>query len=524
MEEGASLSRVALRVQGFAKGLGMACAIAVLAACSEPFAWPVGVTADTQPVQLSHPNVVLIVADDLGWKDVGFHGSEIETPVLDRLAAEGVTLSNFHTAPACTMTRAALMTGRSAIHSGLWYSVLSDHSHHGLPDEEYTIAERFRDAGYSTALVGKWHLGHTQPWHHPNAQGFDDFFGCMVCSRNYRTHKDADGLAHDLQENGVQVMDAQGVYLTDLLTSEAIRLINRRDRGRPLFLVVAYQAPHFPIQPPAFLRKKYERLGLSSQRAAYAGVVEALDSGIGRILNNLEVTGLDDDTIVVVMSDNGGAVPVGSDNSPLRGTKTRTFEGGIRVPVIVRYPGELEPGRVSDQLARERDLFATLERGAGLALRAPAESFNFWPQLQGAPSRNDRDFFFVFNFRADSSFRGVLKANRWKLVSEDFRKDFDESSPLLHETHLFDLQSDPGEQHDLADQQPERVAELEDLFEDYAALHPPGGLRGWQPQPPGWSSPPDLTIFLRRPCGAEGHVLGEGVDTNRPWCYPEAGP
>lgn len=476
--------------------LSLALAILLLAACSDPTDYPGPPTS----VEIPNPNIVLIVADDLGWHDVGFHGGEIDTPNLDRLAAEGVRLSNFRTSPACTMTRAALMTGRSAVRFGLWYSVITDSTTYGLPEAEYTIAERFRDAGYATALIGKWHLGHRQREYHPNSQGFDYFYGCMVCSRDYRTHAARDGSAHDLQRNGLAV-DGRGQYLTDLITKEAIRRINTRDTKRPLLLVVSYQAPHFPLQPPSFLRKKYRDRGFSEERARYAGLVDRLDVGIGKILTVLDRPDLYSDTIVVMMSDNGGSVVFGADNSPLRGEKTRTFEGGIRVPAVIRYPGELEPGRVVGQLARERDLFATLERGAGLPLRAPAESFNLWPQLQGAPLDNDRNFFFVFRWMPTfGNFYGVLKQDRWKLVSES-RLQIDERNPFdsgtrVRSTYLFDLASDPNEQTNLAAERPEMVEELEQMFLDYAATHPPGGLRGYEEPPDDWVVPADLAQLI----------------------------
>ena len=444
------------------------------------------------------PNVVLIIADDLGWKDVGFHGGEIDTPNIDKLAAEGVELTSFRTAPACTPTRAAFLTGRSPLHFGLWYSVLGEASPYGLPEAEYTLAERFRDAGYATSLVGKWHLGHARPEYHPNAQGFDDFFGCMICSRSYWSHRAMDGSAHDLQHNG-QPVERPEFYMTDLLTKRALRRIEERDRDRPFFLVVAYQAPHSPIHPSLAQSDKYTTRGFSESRARYAGVVDRLDYGIGKILRALDREALAENTIVVLVSDNGGSMTYGADNGPWRGEKLQTFEGGVRVPALLRFPGVLPPGHVSDQLARDRDLFATLEHAAGLPRRAPAESLDLWPQLQGAPSENDRDFFFVFRGKPDVGFwRGVLQGNRWKLVLD--------TRSGVETTHLFDLATDPGEQRNLADERPEIASELSRLFDEQAARHPPGGLREYPRTPEGWSTPDDLSEIMRassEPLGAQ---------------------
>jgi arylsulfatase A-like enzyme len=322
----------------------------------------------------------------------------------------------------------------------------------------------------------------------------------MVCSRDYRTHAAADGTSHDLQVNGEPV-DGNGLYMTDLLTDQAHRVIRERD-ARPLFLMLAYQAPHAPIQPYLFKTRKYRDRGLSVKRASYAAMVDRLDEGVGVVLDTLDQEGMTDNTIVIFLSDNGGSLAFGASNRPFRGEKTRTFEGGIRVPAVIRYPGVLAPGRAIWQVARERDLFAPLERGAGLSLRAPAESLNIWPQLQGAPLVDGRDLFFVFRWTPTfGRFRGVLSEDGWKLVKE-YTAITDPTFPpdtfeIHNTTHLFNLVDDPREERNLAMQEPDLVEELSQKFDDYAATHSSHqGIRGFTHPPEGWVKPSDLTELM----------------------------
>jgi hypothetical protein len=285
------------------------------------------------------PNVVVLLADDLGWADVGYHGGEIETPSIDRIAREGVELDRFYAAPICSPTRAALMTGRDPPKVGIandqihpWYSA-------GLSPNELTIADVSRSDGYQTGLVGKWHLGHTLAHQVPNAQGFDHFWGHLHTNTDFYTHQ-REG-AHDLQENGKSVYEPNQ-YLTHLEAREAQRFIRDRDPARPFFLYVPFTAPHSPMQAPQSTIDKYESLSNKASRRVYAAMVDELDQAIGAILDALDDEGIADNTIVLFMSDNGGSSVFGGVNTPLRGEKVQTFEGGIRVPAAIRFPKELE--------------------------------------------------------------------------------------------------------------------------------------------------------------------------------------
>ncbi len=329
-----------------------------------------------------HPNVVVFVADDLGWADVGFHGgTQIETPSLDRLAREGVQLDRFYTTPICSPTRAALMTGRDPMRLGVAYGVIMPWMTNGVHPDEHFMPQSFRAAGYQTAMVGKWHLGHAQMTYHPNERGFDHFYGHLHTEVGYFPPFANQG-GKDFQRNGVSLDDTSlgegNSYETFVLAKEAARVIRERDPSRPLFLYVPFIAPHTPLDAPEDLKQKYadipdERLPARSKntdqsrqiarltlrpsaRPMYAAVVDAMDQAIGTVLDTLDDEGIADDTIVLFFSDNGGAAYAtgGADNVPLRGGKGETFEGGIRVVASMRWPRE-DRGRVEDGQHHVRD-------------------------------------------------------------------------------------------------------------------------------------------------------------------------
>ncbi|MCZ6462872.1 MAG: arylsulfatase, partial [Proteobacteria bacterium] len=297
-------------------------------------------SCDARPRQ---PNVLLILADDLGWNDVGYHGSEIRTPHLDALATEGVRLESFYVQPYCSATRAALLTGRYPMRMGLQKGLIRPWEKDGLPLEERTLAEALKGAGYATAALGKWHLGAAREAYLPLWRGFDHHYGHYNGAIDYFTHELYGGL--DWHRNGIAV-DEEG-YATDLLADEAVRWIRRVDPGRPFFLYLAFNAPHSPLQAPDEQRDRYPEID-DPRRRIYAAMVSALDDGVGRIVAALEEDGRLDDTIVVFASDNGGHPKAEGDNTPLRGQKGNAYEGGIRVPAFVFWRGRLPAGRVTN--------------------------------------------------------------------------------------------------------------------------------------------------------------------------------
>ena len=295
------------------------------------------------------PNIIIMLVDDLGWSDVGFHGGDIDTPSLDRLAAEGVGLTRFYTTPICSPTRAALMTGRDPMRLGVAYGVIMPWMNIGIHPAEHFMPQSFRAAGYQTAMVGKWHLGHALQAYHPNERGFEHFFGHLHAEVGYFPPFSNQG-GRDFQRNG-QSIERDG-YETFILADEVTRFIRARDRERPFFLYMPFIAPHTPLDAPRDLQQKYadledrrqparskntdqsrqiaRLLRQPSARPMYAAVVDAMDQAIGRVLDTLDEEGIADDTIVLFFSDNGGAAYAtgGADNVPLRGGKGETWEGG----------------------------------------------------------------------------------------------------------------------------------------------------------------------------------------------------
>ncbi|MCL4401558.1 MAG: arylsulfatase, partial [Acidobacteria bacterium] len=330
----------------------------------------------------ARPNVVVFLADDLGWKDVGYQGSQAQTPHIDRLCRQGVRFDHLYAFPLCSPTRSALMTGRNPVRFGLGYTVVRPWSTYGLPPAETTMADVFRAAGYQTAAVGKWHLGHANVRHLPRSRGFDHFYGHLNGAIDYFTHERDGGI--DWQRDGVSLRE-EG-YSTDLLAAAASRWIAARDKRRPFFLYVPWNAPHVPLQAPAALQAKYGSVK-EPKRRTYLAMVDALDRGVGTVMGRLEQEGLASDTLVLFLSDNGGARPAGADNGPLRSGKSNVFEGGIRVPGLAWYPGKLKPGACS-QTMTVYDMLPTLATACGIpcATRQPLDGIDCWPAISRGAS------------------------------------------------------------------------------------------------------------------------------------------
>lgn len=471
-------------------------------------------------VAAAPPNIVVLLADDLGWNDVGYHGARIETPNIDRLAQEGVELDRFYSQPTCTPTRTALMTGRSPLRSGLAFGVARPWDYFGVPRSEHLLSESLKAEGYQTAIVGKWHLGHAHVLHTPRRRGFDHFYGHLLGAIDYYEHSRFGGV--DWQRNG-ETLREEG-YTTDLLAEEAVRWIRERDPGKPLFLYVPFNAPHSPMQAPEALVLRYAelssdpnlrahqdfiagvaaRLGSSLEaaagildpsgeapRAVFAGMVHSLDLAIGTILAALDEAGIAEDTIVLFFSDNGGHLALGASNVPLRGEKATVFEGGIRVPASIRWPAGLEGGRKVEQTLTALDVFPTLLAAAGVESRGelPLDGVDRWPQIQGAQPVAPGEIFFGVNGVLGR--QEALRYDRYKLIRT---LGFEGDAPQLM---LFDVETDPLEQEDLAKLQPERVADLVGRLERWVDLDAPGATQGVHWPHPGWIPPSDYNAAVR---------------------------
>ncbi|MBL8222514.1 MAG: arylsulfatase [Bryobacterales bacterium] len=426
----------------------------------------------------SKPNVVVLLADDLGWADVGFHGSEIRTPNIDRLAREGTQLDRFYSFPVCSPTRSALMTGRTPMRLGLGYTVIRPWSSYALPLREHTIAESFRAAGYQTAITGKWHLGHAERRYFPMERGFDHQYGHFNGAIDYFTHVRDGGL--DWNRDG-KTVEEQG-YSTDLIGAEAVRMIEQRDKAKPLFLYVPFNAPHSPMQAPQDLVDRYAAR-TDKTRRTFAAMVDRMDTAIGRILDAIEKEGMTKDTIVFFFSDNGGPVNFGATNTPLRGAKATTFEGGIRVPAVMRYPGKVKAGAVLDQVACAIDVFPTLAAAAGVTPRntLPMDGKNLWPVVSGAKKAFAREDLF-FSVEPGRDVYYAVRSGPWKLVVVE--------SGGKRQEMLFRIEEDPNEKNDVAGAHPAVVKDLAAKIEKWKGTAPANAERHSGVAREGWKTPP----------------------------------
>ena len=335
----------------------------------------------------ARPNIVYFLADDLGWADVGWHGGEIKTPRLDKLAASGVRLEQFYVQPVCSPTRAALLTGRYPMRLGLQIGVVRPWAQYGLPLEERTLAQALGSAGYETAISGKWHLGHVRPEYLPTHRGFDHQYGHYNGAIDYFTHERDGG--HDWHRDDRTSHD-EG-YSTHLLADEAIRLIAEHDAGRPLFLYVPFNAVHAPHQVPEVYKKAYARL--PEPRRTYAGMVAAMDEAVGRIVDAIAKKGLTSNTLFLFSSDNGGPNPGQvTSNGPLRASKATVYEGGVRVPAFAVWANHIKPGSIVNEPLHAVDWYPTLIKLAGGSLEQslPIDGRDAWPTIaEGKPSPHE---------------------------------------------------------------------------------------------------------------------------------------
>lgn len=431
--------------------------------------------ASSIPTPEVKPNMVVIIADDLGWGDVGYNGSEIATPVMDDLAAEGLKLTRFYSHPSCTPTRAALLTGKSPMRLGI-SNPLSKNNPTGLPLAEETLAQHLSAVGYQTALLGKWHLGARNLNYHPNARGFDYFYGHLTGGVGYRDKVHGGG--YDWQRNGATVRDDG--YATHLIAQEAVAWVESRNPDQPFFLYAAFAAPHLPNEAPdqtvdaqSHIRDKH--------RKVHAAMVSELDTAIGQIRDALTAEGIADNTLIWFLSDNGGLIaehPLrkipdpflswaiegrldvevtptfaqfirtnlnegGADNGPFKGGKQTVNEGGVRVPSFLHWPGNFAPAEYR-YMATVQDIAPTLleiARAGG----GPFDGRSLWTPFQTDTPGMAMDYIIQTNAGGEHN---ALYRFPYKLIERG------------EDLSLFDLHRDPFEAHDLARENAELVAEL----------------------------------------------------------------
>ncbi|WOO43413.1 arylsulfatase [Rubellicoccus peritrichatus] len=437
----------------------------------------------------NQPNIVILLADDLGWADVGFHNSIIRTPHMDSLARQGVILDNFYVQPTCTPTRIALMTGRYPFRTGGHICVLRAHHKHGLPLDERLLSEEMQDAGYTTAITGKWHLGLARRAYWPKSRGFDIQYGHLGGAIDYFTHEGYGTL--DWVDNDDVSIHEEG-YATDLIGTKASEIILEHDfTKKPLFLYVPFNAPHSPIQAKPEDIKAYSNIE-NKRRRTYAAMVTSMDEQIGNIAKALKEKGVFDNTLIFFSSDNGGHTD-GASNKPLRRHKGTLYEGGVRVPAFIVWPDELKAGQTFDEPLHIVDLFPTLVdlAGGNTDKGKPLDGIDFWPALAKEDSLPKRD---ILHNVMDASGRGSIRSGDWKLiVSRATDKRTKDAVPLGNPklvAELFNIKKDPYEQTNLAAEHPEIVNELWAKLKSYG---PEIGDAGpyCQKAPEGWKAPAD---------------------------------
>ena len=451
------------------------------------------------------PNIIIMLADDLGWADVGYHGSDINTPSIDRLTREGMRLERFYVNPICTPTRASLLTGRDALKMGVGYFPILAWSNKAVSQSEIFLSETLKKSGYQTGMVGKWHLGHTLESHTPNANGFDDFFGHLHTQVFYYSHQTSGG--HDLQHNG-QSVRRDGQYLTDVHGEEAVRFIKNRDNAKPFFLYIPFLAPHSPMEAPKALIQSYSDRPpiaipknnplhntfppshIKQTQQIYAAMVDSMDQAIGRVLDTLDSEGIAENTIVLFLSDNGGFYGFGANNRPLRGEKMTVFEGGIRVPAVIRWTEQIPKQSVNHQVLSVMDIVPTLANAINMDLSTsrPIDGINAWPLTQEPTFTNrDKALFFVAEQPTASPFYYAVIRDEWKLIQVIEEDLYTKTVKNL----LFNIHHDPNEKKNLAKKHPKKVAELSNSIADWAASHPVAGQRVEIAPNPGWLPPND---------------------------------
>jgi|688.fasta_scaffold00713_32 arylsulfatase A-like enzyme len=452
-------------------------------------AWLLGMVAcmltDVSMVVAKPPNILIFLVDDLGWSDVGFHGGSIPTPNIDRLAAAGTRLEAFYVQNLCSPTRAALLTGRYPIRHGLQLSVVRPWASYGLPLEERTLSEALQKVGYTTAIVGKWHLGHASPSLLPTHRGFDHQYGHYNGAIDYLEHTRDGGFDWHRDD---QVCRDEG-HATELLGEEAIRLIDQQPSDKPLFLYVPFNAPHTPLQA---MEEDLEALrGVEPRnRRIYSAMVRGVDRMIGKIMQAIESKGWADQTLVVFSADNGGPTGAGATNGLLRAGKGTPYEGGIRAAAFATWPGIIPAGKELNEPLHIVDWYPTLIRLAGGSLDQPLpiDGKNLWPSLtQQAPSPHEEILLHAAPGVA------AMRRGKWKLIGKWGRDSEDPdmnsnsmipSEPVVWE--LYDLLADPSEQANRSEVEPDVVESMKQSLLNYQQAAVPPRNR---PKPPNFQAP-----------------------------------
>lgn len=460
------------------------------------------VSTNTLWAEVTKPNILLIVVDDLGWNDVGYHNREMHTPNIDKLVTGNVELSRFYVTPQCSPTRAGLLTGRYPHRFGMLDHVISPTQSDGLPESEYTLAEMLGDAGYQhRAIMGKWHLGLRSKVFHPLNHGFTEFYGHYNGAIDYFRHKRRGET--DWHRN-YETVDEEG-YSTDLLSDEAARYIAKKSgEEAPWFLYLAYNAPHSPLQAlesdltaegfeeskgrmksdDSRIAKKegdpdYGRAGTGNdKRQTFKANVRSLDRGIGQVMKAIDDSGEGENTLVFFTSDNGGIPSHGGSNVPLRGHKFQIYEGGVRVPAAVRWPAMFPKPKVNRDTLAYIDVWPTFAAIAGVKEpKTKIDGIDMLASWTADEPSWDRTFYLR---------EGGVIHGAWKLVATD-----EDAKTTGDSGQLFNLKDDPNEINDLAAKMPAKVHELAMMVQAFKELKGPAFKSRYQGDwpPKNWRLP-----------------------------------
>ncbi|MES2598030.1 MAG: arylsulfatase [Verrucomicrobiota bacterium] len=441
----------------------------------------------------SRPHIVFMLADDLGRADCGFMGGkQIQTPHLDKLAKAGSILDQFYVQPVCSPTRAALITGRYPMRHGLQVGVVRPWAEYGLPLEERTLPQALKEGGYETAIVGKWHLGDFEPTYLPTKRGFDHQYGHYNGALDYFTHIRDGGF--DWHKNDQENHD-EG-YSTHLIARESVRLIRERDKTKPLFLYVPFNAVHSPHQVPDSYLAPYGNL--KGDRQKYAGMLAAMDEAVGQIAAAIDEAGMRKDTLFIFSSDNGGPSPGKvTDNGPLRAGKATLYEGGTRVVAFATWDGKITAGGKVNAALHIVDMYPTLLKLAGVSTdqKLPVDGRDAWPAITEAAASPHEAI--LINTTPTG---GAIRMGDWKLIiggdmpdTEDGfspkgkvkKKGKNKAAPGPRK-ELFNLAEDPNEKNNLASTNPAKVTELRARLDELAKQAVPPKSA---PMPAGFKTP-----------------------------------
>ena len=428
--------------------------------------------------QIAKPNIVVILCDDLGYADVGFNGSkDIITPELDKLAKNGTIFSSAYVAhPFCGPSRAALMTGRYPHEFGAPYNLpdMGMNLKDGVPVEETFFSNALQKAGYYTSAIGKWHLGYGDQFH-PNNRGFDDFYGFLGGGHDYfpeafkvkydaqvkNGNKNIYAYLKPLTHNMKEVDETE--YITDALSREAVRVVKEaKEKKKPFFMYLAYNAPHVPLEAKEEDLKMFENIK-DHDRRTYAAMVYAVDRGVGQLVKTLKETKQFENTLIVFLSDNGGNIEHGANNFPLKGTKGDTYEGGYRVPMFFHWPNKVPAGKRFDYAVSAIDFYPTFVKLAGATIPAgkKLDGKDIWSNFLAGKNTHKDDMIYAVRYRAGFSDVGARK--------EDFK--IVKAGGPNSKWRLYDVKNDPSETKDLSAKNPEVMKKMVEETEQWSKTH-----------------------------------------------------